>query len=199
MRVAPWRLLVVVVFAVAATAGAAAFTYINVRRIVMELPIDLPAPPQVNVAARPSQTAPPVPTATLRPGGAPTQAATPGGAATEAVQAFPPRIDPTRVTVLLMGIDQRKGEKGPFRTDTMIVLSLDPVRNTAAMLSIPRDVYLRLPGYSAPSSPNRINNANVVGDLTDYPNGGGPRLAATHGVSPVLAHRFLLNSMLSPP
>ncbi len=32
-----------------------------------------------------------------------------------------------RVNVLVMGIDQRPGEEGAFRTDTMLVLTLDPV------------------------------------------------------------------------
>lgn len=81
--------------------------------------------------------------------------------------------DPNRVTVLLLGIDQRRGEEGPFRTDTMIVLSIDPVRKTAAMLSIPRDLWVSIPGFE----PNRINTANSIGDSYDFP-GGGPALAA---------------------
>src|SRR5512135_500137 len=32
-----------------------------------------------------------------------------------------------RVTVLLLGIDERHQEMGPFRTDTMLVLTVDPV------------------------------------------------------------------------
>lgn len=81
--------------------------------------------------------------------------------------------DPGRVTVLLLGIDQRRGEEGPFRTDTLIVLSMDPVRKTAAMLSIPRDLWVSIPGFE----PNRINVANSIGDSYDFP-GGGPGLAA---------------------
>ena len=87
-----------------------------------------------------------------------------------------PEIDPRRVTVLLMGIDQRQGEAGPFRTDTMIVLSLDPVAKTGAMLSIPRDLWVTVPGTTG--TQGRINTANFVGDSPDlqYP-GGGPALA----------------------
>ncbi len=81
--------------------------------------------------------------------------------------------DPGRVTVLLLGIDQRRGEEGPFRTDTLIVLSIDPVRKTAAMLSIPRDLWVSIPGFE----PGRINTANSIGDSYDFP-GGGPGLAA---------------------
>jgi LCP family protein required for cell wall assembly len=76
------------------------------------------------------------------------------------------------VNVLLLGIDQREGESGPWRTDTMILVSIDPVNNTAAMLSIPRDLWTTIPGYGE----SRINTAHYTGDLRDYP-GGGPALA----------------------
>ncbi len=84
--------------------------------------------------------------------------------------------DPFRVNILLLGIDQRSAlnEPGPFRTDTMMVVSLDPVRKTAGILSIPRDLWVSIPGSPRP---DRINNANVIGDVNGYP-GGGPALAA---------------------
>jgi anionic cell wall polymer biosynthesis LytR-Cps2A-Psr (LCP) family protein len=50
-----------------------------------------------------------------------------------------------RVTVLLLGIDERKQETGPFRTDTMLILSLDPASKTAGLLSIPRDLWVQIP------------------------------------------------------
>jgi polyisoprenyl-teichoic acid--peptidoglycan teichoic acid transferase len=78
-----------------------------------------------------------------------------------------------RVNVLVMGIDQREGEVDPaYRTDTMIVLTLDPVTLRAGMLSIPRDLWVPIPGYDN----GRINTANFLGDAYDYP-GGGPALA----------------------
>lgn len=84
-------------------------------------------------------------------------------------------IDPRRVTILLMGIDQRQGEEGQFRTDTMMVLSLDPIAKTGAMLSIPRDLWVSIPGGFGEG---RINTANFRGDdpTVAYP-GGGPALA----------------------
>lgn len=87
----------------------------------------------------------------------------------------PLEIDPRRVTILLMGIDQRQGEEGQFRTDTMIVLSLDPIAQTGAMLSIPRDLWVSIPGGFGEG---RINTANFRGDdpTVAYP-GGGPALA----------------------
>lgn len=84
-----------------------------------------------------------------------------------------PRWEGTeRVNVLLMGIDQREHEEGPWRTDTMIVLTIDPVSMTAGMLSIPRDLWVPIPGYDE----GRINTAHYLGEVYDYP-GGGPALA----------------------
>ncbi|MBX7212807.1 MAG: LCP family protein [Thermoflexales bacterium] len=78
-----------------------------------------------------------------------------------------------RINVLLLGIDQRvgDGERG-HRTDTMMVLTLDPVTLSAGILSIPRDLWVPIPGYGS----DRINTANYKGDTDDYP-GGGPALA----------------------
>ncbi len=81
--------------------------------------------------------------------------------------------DPRRFNILLLGIDQRRGEQGPFRTDTIIVVSVDPLRGTVGMLSIPRDLYVPIPGFRQ----DRINNANVLGEASAYP-GGGPALVA---------------------
>jgi len=55
----------------------------------------------------------------------------------------------------------------------MIVLSLDPVRRSGVMLSIPRDLWVSIPGFA----PGRINTANSLGDSYSFP-GGGPALAA---------------------
>lgn len=78
-----------------------------------------------------------------------------------------------RVNVLLLGMDRRPQEVGPCRTDTMIVATLDPATMTAGMLSIPRDLYVEIPGYGM----NRINVAYFFGERDDYPGGGGAALA----------------------
>ncbi len=77
-----------------------------------------------------------------------------------------------RVNVLVTGIDQREGEKDPGRTDTMVVLTLDPVTLQAGILSLPRDLWVPIPGYDN----GRINTANFLGDAYAYP-GGGTELA----------------------
>jgi len=78
-----------------------------------------------------------------------------------------------RINILVLGIDRRAGEEGAFRTDTMLVLTLDPVTKTGGVLSIPRDLWVPIPGYGV----ERINAAHVFGQSDDYP-GGGPALAA---------------------
>jgi len=78
-----------------------------------------------------------------------------------------------RVNILLLGIDAREKDKGgPTRTDIMMVATIDPVDKTAAVLSIPRDLYVEIPGRGE----DRINTAHVWGEVNNYP-GGGPGLA----------------------
>jgi polyisoprenyl-teichoic acid--peptidoglycan teichoic acid transferase len=69
-----------------------------------------------------------------------------------------------RLNVLVLGIDARDGDHTTQNTDTMIVVSLDPVNKTAAMLSIPRDIYINKPG----TFQGKINAAFAFGgpDLT---------------------------------
>ena len=76
-----------------------------------------------------------------------------------------------RVNILLLGIDQRPDEQFA-RTDTMILVTVDPENRTAGMVSLPRDLYIDIPGYSQ----SRINKAFFLGEMNGYP-GGGPALA----------------------
>lgn len=77
-----------------------------------------------------------------------------------------------RVTVLILGVDERAQEDDYWRTDTIIVGTLDPVTMEAGVLSIPRDLWVPIPGYTE----NRINTAHAIGDAYDHP-GGGTALA----------------------
>ncbi len=80
-----------------------------------------------------------------------------------------------RVNVLVMGLDYRDWSdgEGPSRTDTMMLLTLDPLTRTAGILSIPRDLWVSIPGFDN----NRINTAYFLGESYDLP-GGGPGLAS---------------------
>lgn len=80
----------------------------------------------------------------------------------------------SRVTVLLMGLDFRDWERGAGapRTDTMMVVTIDPLTRQAGMVSIPRDLWIEIPGYDH----GRINTAYSLGERYRLP-GGGPGLA----------------------
>jgi LCP family protein required for cell wall assembly len=80
-----------------------------------------------------------------------------------------------RVTLLVMGLDYRDwaAGEGPPRTDTMILFTIDPINQTAGMLSIPRDLWVNIPGGF---SYGRINTAYQLGEAYQLP-GGGPTLA----------------------
>jgi LCP family protein required for cell wall assembly len=94
---------------------------------------------------------------------------------TTATNSSPVWTGQERVNVLLLGVDQREDERGqPTRTDTMIVLTLDPVSKSAGMLSIPRDLWVAIPLKEV--GEERINAAHFFGDSYKYP-GGGPALA----------------------
>jgi LCP family protein required for cell wall assembly len=79
-----------------------------------------------------------------------------------------------RTNLLLLGIDRRGGTDWAYRTDTIMVFGLDS-EGGAAMLSIPRDLQLPIPGRGE----DRINTANVYGYLQEYPGGGPALLQAT--------------------
>ncbi|MBC7581255.1 LCP family protein [Aeromicrobium sp.] len=66
--------------------------------------------------------------------------------------------DKGRVNILLLG-NGGLGHDAPDLTDTIIVASIDTVHNTATMLSVPRDLWVQVPG----SSPTKINAAYEIG------------------------------------
>lgn len=70
--------------------------------------------------------------------------------------------------ILLLGADRGRGV---FRTDTLIIVSIRPKDRLVTMISIPRDLFIYIPGWTM----QRINTAYFRGESTDYP-GGGPAL-----------------------
>jgi len=88
---------------------------------------------------------------------------------------LPPAWDgASRITILLIGLDFRDylANEGAPRSDTMILLTIDPLTKTAGMLSIPRDLWVNIPGFGY----SRINTAYSSGEGSKLP-GGGPELA----------------------
>jgi LCP family protein required for cell wall assembly len=92
--------------------------------------------------------------------------------------ALPPAWDgASRINILFIGLDARDLEPnavndGPPRSDSMILFTVDPISKTAGMLSIPRDMWVNIPGIGY----SRINTAYASGEGNQLP-GGGPGLA----------------------
>jgi len=86
----------------------------------------------------------------------------PGPTEASAIE-IPPPMPPFQlaegtVNVLVLGSDTRPGFYGS-RTDTIMILSLDSASGKARMISIPRDLYIYIPGWKV----NRINTADQHG------------------------------------
>jgi LCP family protein required for cell wall assembly len=93
----------------------------------------------------------------------------------EAPQIETPRWDGgSRINIALFGLrgGDMSGADCPLCTDTIILLTVDPVTKTAGMLSIPRDLWVNIPGFGH----SRINTAWTLGERAKLP-GGGPGLA----------------------
>jgi len=69
--------------------------------------------------------------------------------------------------IILLGSDKRPSS-GAWRTDSMIVVSIDQANGVVRLLSIPRDLWVYIPGHGY----NRINTADLWGELAKK--GGGP-------------------------
>jgi polyisoprenyl-teichoic acid--peptidoglycan teichoic acid transferase len=76
-------------------------------------------------------------------------------------------------TILILGSDKRAGTPGdPGRSDTTMLLRVDPERNYLALLSLPRDLLVEIPGYGR----DRLNAAYSLGEQFQPNDGGGPSL-----------------------
>jgi len=63
-------------------------------------------------------------------------------------------------SVLMLGVDERQGDKG--RSDTIIVLAVNPKNNSVKMLSIPRDTRTEIIGKG---KEDKINHAYAFGGV----------------------------------
>lgn len=75
-----------------------------------------------------------------------------------------------RINILILGMGGAEHE-GPYLTDTIILASLKPSTKRLALLSIPRDLYVPIPGYGW----RKINSANALGMINT---GDGTKLTA---------------------
>lgn len=73
---------------------------------------------------------------------------------------------PGQVNIMLLGSDERRNEGG-FRTDTMLLVTINTADGTVNITSFPRDLYVYIPGWTV----QRMNTAHA--------RGGFPQLALT--------------------
>lgn len=65
-----------------------------------------------------------------------------------------------RINILLLGMGG-PGHDGPFLTDTIIIASIKPSTKQIALISIPRDLSIYIPGYGD----QKINHADAYGEV----------------------------------
>ncbi len=79
------------------------------------------------------------------------------------------------VNIVLMGVDIRPGDEEPERSDTVIVVHVDPKSGEMAMMSIPRDLQVFIPEFGD----EKMNAAYAIGEANkETIPGGGPTLVA---------------------
>jgi LCP family protein required for cell wall assembly len=91
---------------------------------------------------------------------------TPATAIPTAVPTF--EVPRGTTNILLLGADDPIGDESSGRTDTLIIVTINPDGPTASMISLPRDLYVYIPGFTM----SRINTALAHGDTINYPGGG---------------------------
>ena len=84
--------------------------------------------------------------------------------------AFPP----PSINVLVLGVDARGNEGNVVRTDSIIIVGVQPSHLRVSALSVPRDVFIYTPDYGD----QRINSINVLGEV-ESPGSGIPLLRSS--------------------
>lgn len=90
----------------------------------------------------------------------PTAAPTPTVVVRNGSGRFSLRQPENQINILLLGSDRRPWDVG-FRTDTIILATLNTELGTVNLTSFPRDLYLEIPGHGW----NRINTAFYMGGV----------------------------------
>jgi polyisoprenyl-teichoic acid--peptidoglycan teichoic acid transferase len=170
---------------------AQAFATNTPRALAVTLPALNTAVPSVAPVAAATNTPTPTetvaaPTSTFTPPPAPAETATArplptlflpsapdvNAAAPTAIPTQVPTIDRQGydlVNILLMGGDGELTGDNITRTDTMIIVSINRTTNTVSMLSLPRDLYVYIPGWTM----QRLNLAYTHGEQIGWQPDGG--------------------------
>ena len=94
---------------------------------------------------------------------------------TAPVTALAAPVDLTRTeNILVLGSDNRPDLEA-WRTDSIMVVVIDPKIGQVGIVSIPRDLYVDVPDYD--KGKERLNAVAYIGETLDYP-GGGPALVS---------------------
>ena len=125
------------------------------------IPVTGTPPPTSTPFPTPAPTATQTPTPWLQPTFAP-----PSDPVSGIPAPFPLLSPEHSINFLLLGSDSRGGAS--FRTDVVMVVMVDLRENLVTLISIPRDLYVYIPGWTM----NRVNTAYLHGEIAGYPGGG---------------------------
>jgi polyisoprenyl-teichoic acid--peptidoglycan teichoic acid transferase len=127
-----------------------------------------PTPSPTPEIAQPTATGVALPTCTPTPTPTSTPVVAPVG--TPAADDEDLVIGDDVIVVALLGTDV-EGDASIWRTDSILLVFVQPKTRQIAMLSLPRDLWVFIPGQES----NRLNTVDALGERTGYP-GGGPAL-----------------------
>ncbi len=143
-------------------------------------PIATALPPTMPEPTMPEMTSRPLPTLYVYT--AP-EVESAGGTAVPTAVPWLDRHGDDLMNIVLLGNDGELTNDGFIRTDTMIVLSINRTAGTVSMLSLPRDLYVYIPGWTM----QRLNLAYIHGEAVGWTDGGFGLLRQT------LLYNFGLN------
>lgn len=133
---------------------------------ILTPPTPDPNATQAGIVIMPSAT----PASTDTPAATGTHATTPVATSSDDMGILP-AFGGERLTVVVLGTDTRPSETETFsRTDSIMLISMDPATNKVGVLGIPRDLWVTIPGYGY----QRINLAYTLGESWQV--GSGPQV-----------------------
>ena len=142
------------------------YTIFTNQRLYVPGPIITATPIVAGATLTPALTPTRPPGASATPSNDTAPLPTPAPSAT-ARSRFKVNIPNRYLNIVLLGSDRRP-HAGHWRTDSMIIVSVDTTDNVVRLLSIPRDLWVFIPGHGY----NRINTADLWGELAQK--GSGP-------------------------
>jgi LCP family protein required for cell wall assembly len=74
---------------------------------------------------------------------------------------------PPHVDMVVMGLDSRAQQGTVSRSDSIMLVGIDPARLRVSLMSIPRDLYIEVPSYGL----QPINTINMLGEMEDAGSG----------------------------